>query len=149
MLNKVVLVGRLTKDPELKHTNSNNIAVVSFTLAVNRPFSSNQSGQGQNENQQTADFINCIAWRRQAEVIAQYMNKGSLVAVDGRIQTRDYTDTTNTKRYVTEVVCDSVVFLDSKQPQNDNGGSRYQEKPKNDYSQNDNDLPVIEDDLPF
>ncbi|MDP2426114.1 MAG: single-stranded DNA-binding protein [Candidatus Izemoplasmatales bacterium] len=151
MLNKVVLVGRLTKDPELKTTTGGNIPVVTFTLAVNRAFSSNNQEQG-NDNRQTADFISCVAWRRQAEVMAKYTQKGSLIAVDGRIQTRDYTDKDNIKRYVSEVVCDSVVFLDSKSSNENQSPNqpRYQEKQNNfNKPQNDADLPLIEDDLPF
>ena len=101
MLNKVVLIGRLVRDPELRYTNNSNIPVVTFTLAVNRPFNSNQQGneQGNNNN---ADFISCTAWRNQAENVSKYITKGSLVAVDGRLQTRDYMDEKkNVRRYVT------------------------------------------------
>ena len=107
MFNRVVLIGRLTKDPELRYTN-NNLPVCSFTLAVNRPFSSQNSDRN-------ADFISCTAWRKQAENIHMYLNKGSMVAVEGKLQTRDYQDEkNNVRRYITEVVCDSVVFLDTK-----------------------------------
>lgn len=82
MINRVVLVGRLTKDPELRYT-ANGVAVTSFTLAVNRPFS-NQQGERE------ADFINIVVWRKQAENVANFLNKGSLAGVDGRIQTRNY-----------------------------------------------------------
>lgn len=140
MLNKVVLIGRLTRDPELRYTNNNN-PVVSFTLAVNRPFAS--ANQGANDN--TADFISCTAWRKQAENVSKYVNKGSLVAVEGRLQTRDYMDEkNNVRRYVTEVICDSVVFLDSK-PQSDSGQTF--EKDKKDEVEN--HIDIIEDDLPF
>ncbi len=147
MLNKVILVGRLTKDPELR-TTQNNIPVVSFTLAVNRPFQAQDQTQ---DNRQTADFINCVIWRRAAENVAKYTQKGSMVAVDGRLQTRDYTDRDNVKRYVTEVVCDSVTFLDSKsQNENQNIPNRPNERNQS-YNQgpSDADLPLIEDDLPF
>ena len=95
-MNKVVLIGRLTKDPELRYTSSN-IPTVTFSLAVNRPFQ-NQNGVRE------ADFINIVMWRKQAETAKKYLSKGSLIAVDGRIQTRNYDGTDGKKVYVTEVV---------------------------------------------
>jgi single-strand DNA-binding protein len=106
MINRVVLVGRLTKDPELRFTASN-IAVVTFTLAVNRNFTAQD---GKNE----ADFIQCVAWRKTAENVGKYVRKGSLVGVDGRIQTRNYEAQDGSRRYITEVVCDTVRFLESR-----------------------------------
>lgn len=154
MLNKVVLIGRLVRDPELRYTNNSNIPVVSFTLAVNRPFSSaNQNNGDQNNN--NADFISCTAWRNQAENVSKYVFKGSLVAVEGRLQTRDYTDQNNVRRFVTEVVCDSVVFLETKS-QRDNYQSQdsYQENQSSSYNESKDDdmskkINIIEDDLPF
>ena len=105
-MNKVFLIGRLTKDPELRYTGSN-IAVATFSLAVNRPFTS-QSGEKE------ADFINIVVWRKQAENVKNYIKQGSQVAIDGRIQTRSYDDQDGKKRYVTEVVADNVQFLDTK-----------------------------------
>ncbi len=105
-MNKVFLIGRLTKDPELRYTGSN-IAVATFSLAVNRNFS-NQSGERE------ADFINIVVWRKQAENVKNYLTQGSQVAIDGRIQTRSYDDQDGKKRYVTEVVADNVEFLGSK-----------------------------------
>lgn len=105
-MNKVFLIGRLVRDPELRYTGSN-IAVATFSLAVNRPFS------GQNGERET-DFINIVVWRKQAENVKNYLNQGSQVAIDGRIQTRSYDDQNGTKRYVTEVVADNVQFLDTK-----------------------------------
>ena len=102
-MNKVILIGRLTRDPELRTIASGN-ATTSFTIAVNRNFT-NQNGERE------ADFINCVAWRKQAENIAKYCTKGSQVAVDGRIQTRNYDAQDGTKRYVTEVIADNVTFL--------------------------------------
>jgi single-strand DNA-binding protein len=145
MLNRVVLVGRLARDPELRYTNNNNVPVVSFTLAVNRPFSSGGNGSG--DNGKEADFLPCIAWRKQAENISKYVRKGHMVAVDGRIQTRDYMDNTNTRRFVTEIVCDSVVFLEPK-AQND-GGRSIETKDSQQGLDKDVVLPNIEDDLPF
>ena len=101
MINRVVLVGRLTKDIDLRKTNSNT-SVCSFTLACNRRFA--QQGQ------QTADFINCIAWRQSAEFLAKYASKGAIVGVEGRISTRNY-EGQNGKVYVTEVTCDSVQLI--------------------------------------
>lgn len=142
MLNKVVLIGRLVRDPDLRYT-PNNIPVTSFTLAVNRPFSS--ANQGQNDN--NADFITCVVWRRQAENVSKYVNKGSLVAVEGRLQTRDYMDEkNNVRRYVTEVVCDSVVFLDPKQSNYDNSQNVKEDDKKDDVAST---IDIIEDDLPF
>jgi single-strand DNA-binding protein len=105
-MNKVVLIGRLTKDPDLRYTSSN-IPAATFTIAVNRPFQ-NQSGVRE------ADFINIVVWRKQAENVKKYITKGSLVAVEGRIQTRNYDDKDGKKVYVTEVVADNVQFLESK-----------------------------------
>lgn len=107
MINRVVLVGRLTRDPELRYT-PNGVAVANFTLAVNRPFT-NQEGN------QDADFINCVVWRKPAENLANYMKKGNQIGVDGRIQTRTYEDKDGKTVYVTEVVADSVQFLESRQ----------------------------------
>lgn len=106
MINRVVLVGRLTKDPDLRYT-PNGIPVATFTLAVNRPFTS-QSGERE------ADFIQCVVWRKQAENVANFLKKGSLVGVDGRIQTRNYENQEGRRVYVTEVVADSVQFLEPK-----------------------------------
>ena len=109
-MNKVVLIGRLTRDPELRYT-GNNTAVATFSLAVNRNFS-NQQGERE------ADFINIVVWRKQAENVKNYLTQGSQVAIDGRIQTRSYDDNNGQKRYVTEVVADNVEFLGSKNSSN-------------------------------
>ncbi|GEL07576.1 single-stranded DNA-binding protein [Salisediminibacterium halotolerans] len=106
MINRVVLVGRLTKDPELRYT-ANGVAVTSFTLAVNRPFS-NQQGNRE------ADFINIVVWRKQAENVANFLKKGSMAGVDGRMQTRNYENNEGRRIYVTEVVGESVQFLEPK-----------------------------------
>jgi single-strand DNA-binding protein len=105
-MNKTLLIGRLTRDPELKYT-ANNIPVATFTLAVNRPFSK-QGGE------RKTDFINIVVWRKQAENVKNYITQGSLVAVEGRIQTRNYEAKDGTKRYVTEIVADNVQFLETK-----------------------------------
>lgn len=148
MINKVILVGRITKDPEIKSTQSN-INFVNFTLAVNRQFT-DQSGERQ------ADFIQCIVWRRQAENLARFIKKGALLGVEGRIQTRTY-EADNGTRYITEVVCDSVQFLENK---GDSSPSEYvQPEPTyndQDSSSQDSDefyetskQLAAEEDLPF
>ena len=104
-MNRVELVGRITKDPELRYTSSN-IASVRFTLAVNRNFT-NQNGERE------ADFINCVAWRNQAENMKKFVTKGNLLAVEGRIQTGSY-DKDGQRIYTTDVVADNVTFLESK-----------------------------------
>lgn len=105
-MNKAMLVGRLTRDPELRHTTTGR-AVCQITVAINRPFSS-QDGQRE------ADFINVVVWDKSAENVAKYVHKGSQVSVEGRIQTRSYDNTEGKKVYVTEVIAQSVQFLDSK-----------------------------------
>lgn len=112
MINRVVLVGRLTRDPELR-VSQNNISVTTFNLAVNRPFTGQNGERG-------ADFINCVTFRKQAENVNQYVKKGSLVGIDGRIQTRNYENKDGQRVYVTEVVCDSVQFLEPKGQQGSN-----------------------------
>lgn len=127
MLNRVVLVGRLTKDPDLRYTPKGD-AVATFTLAVNRTFS-NQQGERE------ADFINCVTWRRQAENIANFLKKGSLAGVDGRIQTRNYEGQDGKRVYVTEVLAESVQFLE---PKNSSAGSSSSERGNNNYGNNQN-----------
>lgn len=105
-MNKVILLGRLVKDPELRYT-PNGHAVAKFTLAVNR---ARQNAQGERE----ADFIPVVVWQKQAENCANYIGKGSLVAVEGRIQVRTYDAKDGQKRWVTEVVAENVRFLDKK-----------------------------------
>src|SRR5699024_12777105 len=119
MLNRVVLVGRLTRDPELR-VSQNNVAVATFNLAVNRPFTSQNGERG-------ADFINCVVFRKQAENVNQYVKKGSLVGIDGRIQTRNYENKDGQRVYVTEVVCERVQFLEPKSSSN-------QSQSNNDYN---------------
>ena len=105
-MNKVILMGRLTRDPETRFTQGNNTAVCSFSLAVNRRF--------KQEGQPDADFINVVAWAKTAEFVGKYFNKGQQVGVIGRIQTRNYDDKDGKKVFVTEVVAEEVYFADSK-----------------------------------
>ena len=105
-MNNVCLIGRLTKDVEVRYTQTNNTMVVSFTLAVNRKFAK--------KDEQQADFINIIAWNKTAEFCSKYFKKGMQVSVVGRIQTRSWDDQNGQKRYATEVIADEVGFADSK-----------------------------------
>ena len=116
MINRVVLVGRLTRDPELRYT-TNNIAHLRFTVAVNRQFT-NQEGVRQ------ADFIGCVAWRSQAENMARFLKKGSLIGVDGRIETGSFQGQDGQMRYTTDVVADSVQFLEPRSAQGGGGGTQ-------------------------
>lgn len=127
MINRVILVGRLTKTPELKST-PNGKSVVNFTLAVQR-------------DKDNTDFINCIAWSKTAEILAQYTSKGSMVAVEGRIQTRTY-DSNGEKKYVTEVVCDGLTLCDSK-PKEEEKAVPFEQYTtrKSAYSITDEELP--------
>ncbi|KRN31123.1 single-stranded DNA-binding protein [Liquorilactobacillus mali] len=135
-MNRTVLVGRLTKDPDLRYTSSGT-AVASFLLAVNRPFK-NQSGERE------ADFINCIIWRKAAENFANFTHKGSLVGVDGRIQTRNYENKDGNRVYVTEVIVENFDLLESKSS-NQNAQSNQQ---NNQYSKG-KEIDIGSDDLPF
>ena len=145
-INRVVLVGRMTRDPELRRTNSD-ISVATFSLAIDR-----RSGQGQ---EQQTDFINCVAWRQLAEITAKYTHKGSLVAVEGRIQTRKYTDKQGNSRTATEVVCDNLQFLESKGSSSSGSYQHSQDSSSSSFSDSFNDysdadaLNISTDDLPF
>lgn len=115
MLNRVILIGRLTRDPELRYTPTG-VAVTQFTLAVDRPFSNNQ-------NEREADFIPVVTWRQLAETCANYLRKGRLAAVEGRIQVRNYDNNEGKRVYVTEVIADNVRFLESAN-RGEGGGQR-------------------------
>lgn len=134
MMNRVVLVGRLTRDPELRYTPSG-VPVATFTLAVNRTFT-NQQGERE------ADFINCVVWRKPAENVANFLKKGSLAGVDGRIQTRSYEGQDGKRVYVTEVVAESVQFLEPKSASGGSaGGFGGQREPANPYGNNNQNQP--------
>lgn len=151
MINRTVLVGRLTKDPELRYTNSN-LAFVKFTLAVNRTFT---GPSGERE----ADFIQCIVWRKQAENLARFVKKGNLIGVEGRIQTGSYEDKEGIRKYTTDVVCDSVQFLESKSQSTESNETYSTPNNQKSYQNNKYEKPnkkestptidVAEDDLPF
>ena len=155
MINRVILVGRLTKDPILRKTQSG-ASVTSFTVACDRRIKA--------EGQPTADFINCVCWNKVADNTAQFTHKGSLVGVEGRIQTRSYDDQSGRRVYVTEVVADSVQFLEPKgtnsaaavnayTPDYDAGNQGYQSDNaspsySSDFASSDT-LDIASDDLPF
>ena len=146
-LNKVVLCGRLTADPELKQTQSG-IAVVTFTLAVNRRF---QSRSNDGANAQQAEFISLVAWRQTAEFISKYFKKGSALCVTGSIQTRSWQDQQGQRRYATEVVVDEAMFVDSR---NESGAAQGDAFSAPSFSTPAADAPNFEelkadDDLPF
>lgn len=137
MINRVVLVGRLAKEVNLRKTGAGN-SVASFTLAVNRRFIQNE--------EQSADFINCVAWKQQADFLAQYAQKGAQIGLEGRIQCRSYDDSAGKRIYITEVVADNVTILESKKSketdsEKDNGFNNYFSPS---YT-----IDVNPDDLPF
>ena len=117
MLNHIVIMGRLTRDPELRRTGSG-IAVASFSLAVDRGFGKNENGERE------TDFIDCVAWRQTGEFVSKYFTKGRMAVVSGRLQIRSWTDKDGNKRRTAEVVADNVYFGDSKRD-SDNSGSSY------------------------
>ena len=130
MINRVVLVGRLTRDPELRYT-TNGAAVASFTIAVNRQFT---NSQGERE----ADFINCVIWRKAAENFTNFTHKGSLVGIDGRVQTRNYENQQGQKVYVTEVVVDNFSLLESKNASSSNNAHDNSNNQSNNSNSNNN-----------
>src|SRR5699024_2500238 len=156
MINRTVLAARLVRDTEIRYT-SNGVAVSNFTLACNRPFK-NQDGE------QEADFIQCVAWRKQAENIANYMKKGSLVGIDGRIQTRSYEGQDGKMVYVTEVLAESIQFLESRNSSGNTNSSNQQSYQQNNqqyqqsqpqaqqsnpFEQQGQAIDINSDDLPF
>ena len=138
MLNSVTLVGRLTKNPELRYT-PNNQAVATFSLAVNRNFK-NQNGDRE------ADFINCVIWRQQAENLANWAKKGALIGITGRIQTRSYENQQGQRVYVTEVVVETFQLLESRKDR-EAGQSQGYSQP--DFGRQAEPMDILEEDLPF
>lgn len=138
-MNKAILIGRTTKEIDLRRTTNGN-AVVSFTLAVDNPFQKNEEGKN------TTDFINCVAWNKTAEVMDQYVSKGQKLAIEGRIQTRNYEDKDGKRVYVTEVLVSNLEMLEyikkdtaTEQNQNNYGTDLGQEE----------EYEAVDDDLPF
>ena len=146
-LNRVVLVGRLTRDPELRYTGSG-VAVANGNIACNRPFK-NQNGENE------ADFINFVVWKKAAESLANYMKKGSQIGIDGRIQTRSYEGKDGNMVYVTEVVAESIQFLESKGGQQQGQQNNVQwNQQQGQFQQQNNGMqgqgaPIDDQDLPF
>lgn len=135
-MNKVILIGRLTRDPEMR-TTASGMNVTRFSIAVNRTYQDQNGERG-------VDYINCVAWRKQAENIAKYCTKGTQVAVDGRIQTGSYDAQDGSKRYTTDIVCDNVTFLGSK---GDNNGGTYNNNnnynaPSDSFNEPDTNMPT-------
>lgn len=138
MLNHIVIMGRLTREPELRRTGSG-VAVTSFTLAVDRDFSNKESGEKE------TDFIDCVAWRQTGEFVSKYFKKGSMAVVSGKLQIRSWTDKDGNKRRSAEVIADNVYFGDSKKSDSYTGDSYATTAPAQDFA-------TIEDDdaqLPF
>lgn len=139
MLNRVILIGRLTKDPELRYT-PNGVATCTFTLAVDRPFTNAQK-------EKETDFINIVTWRQLAETCANYLRKGRLTAVEGRMQVRNYDNNEGRKVYVTEVIADNVRFLERGE-----GGQnveRQEPQSQDPFKDDGQPLDISDDDLPF
>ena len=162
MINRAVLTGRLTKDPELRTTQSG-LSVVSFNLAVDRPYKDNNGNYG-------ADFISCVIWRKAAENFCNFTSKGSLVGIDGRIQTRNYQDNDGKTVYVTEVLVENFTLLESKKDRlsnsnggngnnnaygNNNNGTNYtnnsstQSQAPDPFAGSGDTIDITDDDLPF
>lgn len=139
-MNKVILLGRLTKDPEVRYTQNNNTLVASFGLAVNRRFA--KEGE-----ERQADFINIVAWDKTGEFCSKYFKKGQQVGIIGRIQSRSYDDKDGRKVYVTEVVAEEAYFADSRKEDSDSPfGGTVQSNP---FAQGNEFKPVTDEDLPF
>ncbi len=148
MINRVVLTGRLTRDPELK-TTQNGLSVASFTIAVNKQYTDANGNRG-------ADFINCVIWRKPAENLCKYTHKGSLIGIDGRLQTRNYEGNNGQKVFVTEVVVDSFSLLEPKnesQSSNNNGYSNNSSAntatEPDPFAGSGDTVDISDDDLPF
>jgi single-strand DNA-binding protein len=139
-MNSISLIGRLTKDPELKYTSGNNTATTSFTIAVNRDFAK--------DGQPTADFINIVTWAKTAEFVGKYFSKGLQVGIVGRLQTRNWDDNEGKKHYVTEVVADRVYFADSKKSGNEQHSDAHEQPAQHDFTVPAAD-PTEDDELPF
>lgn len=132
-MNRTILVGRITKDPELR-TSPSNVSFVAFTIAVNRI---GTNGNGERE----ADFINCVCFNKQAENLSRYIKKGGLIGVEGKLQTRRYQAADGSNRVTTEVICESIHFLESKKQEQSQPTADPMFNPKPQFSLEDDDLP--------
>ncbi len=139
-MNSVILIGRLTRNPELRFLPGNGTAVCGFSLAVDKDLSKEKKKDLELKNQPTADFINIVVWGKQAENCAEYLSKGNLIGIQGRVQSRSYAVEDGSKRYVTEVVANKVKFLESKSKDNNQDNQSEYEGFK--------DVP-FDDDIPF
>lgn len=137
-MNKVILLGRLTKDPELKFSQDGSTAVVRFTVATNRPFKKDE-----------ADFINCIAFGKTGEAIAQYLTKGSQIAINGNIRTGSYEAKDGTKRYTTEVVVELFEFITGDKSSNNKNSTQNNMDSFNNTSTSGDMIPVDDSEIPF
>jgi single-strand DNA-binding protein len=143
-LNNVVLIGRLTRDPELRYIPNTGTPVSTFSLAVDKQLSKDKKQEFESKGQPTADFINIVVWGKQAENCANYLVKGRLTAVQGRLQSRSYDAKDGTRRFITEVVAERVQFLEWGNDNNSNfGGSNL------DFPGIDGFEPVDDDNIPF
>ena len=140
MINSANLTGRLTRDVDLKYT-SGGVAIANFTLAVDRSF---KSANGERET----DFINCVAFRKTAEIMANHLRKGSLIGVTGRIQTRNYENNAGQKVYVTEIVAENFAFLESKKEQQSNRNT-YSDGSPDPFAKSGDPIEISSEDLPF
>ena len=151
-MNVCSLIGRLTRDPELRYTPNTNQAVITFTIAVDKGLSREKREEMEAKNMPTADFISIVAWGRTAENISNYVSKGNMVGVTGRIQSRTYEAKDGTKRYVTEVIASSVEFLERR-----NITSQSPNQSREDYFSSDEDFSNVDEgfapgsnrDIPF
>lgn len=139
-INRFIGVGRLVRDVDLRYT-PQGTAVANFTIAINRPFKNKET------DKQEADFINCVIWRKPAENLANYMSKGSQIGVDGRLQSRSYDDKDGKKVFVTEVVADSVQFLETKK--SNNSGAIQNNQPDEPFKNDGEPIDISDEDLPF
>lgn len=144
-MNNVVLIGRLTRDPELRYIPVSGTAVSTFTLAIDKGLSRDKKQEMESKNQPTADFINIVVWGKTAENCANYLAKGRLVGVQGRIQSRTYDGKDGTKRYITEVVASTVEFLEW----GDTNKSPGFDEPSSDFGGVEGFHPTDNDDIPF
>ena len=142
-MNKVILMGRLTRDPEVRYTQTNNTLVCTFSIAVNRRF--------KQEGQPDADFFNIVAWSKTGEFCSKYFKKGQQVGIIGRLQTRNYDDKDGKKVYVTEVVAEETYFADSRRDSDGSSGNTFAgvDAPFNVQEGSGDFTPVTDDDLPF
>lgn len=145
-MNKVILIGRLTKDAELRYTQSNNTAVASFCIAVDRKYTKSGEERG-------TDFINIVAWNSLAEVVSKNLKKGMRTAVSGRLETRNWEDDEGRKHYATEVIAEDIDFIDYKKKEGSDESILYRKPDKEETSENKQDLQEFElegdDELPF